>query len=259
MAGAALADLDRDGAPSVRRVLWRLLRRTFDAVGVDFADCARIDGDTAIVVIAPATVPADVLVDPLLPVLRRWLDARNRRSPRRLRLRAAVHTGAPGAAGPEVRHALRLAASPTVHAAASADDLAFVASQPLFDDVIRRGVGPADPSAYHRIAVAGHDGASAACAWLAPPITVPRRGRVTSPAGRPPAAGRGTPGAVHAPHGGGAWTAGGHPFAGAATGGDPRVTVRAGGDAPGGRAALGFFGNVSFGGDAVAGDKIVYM
>jgi hypothetical protein len=221
----ARADRDDEIRRMLRYALYRLLESAFDDAGIGWRACAHIDRGDAVLIIGPPSVSPAVLVEPLLTLLRAGLALYNRYASvaARLRLRAALHAGpvcsdAYGVTGTAVHHTVELAGSAPVRAALrdSAADLAFIASDRMFDDIIRHGFGAIDPAAYRPVP-AGDD-----------------RGWLTLPAhGRPP------------------------------YDGDPGVTVPPGGPsdpaAHGGGAVLGFFGNVTFGGDAVAGDKIVYM
>lgn len=248
------ADRDDELREMLRQVLYRLLGRAFDDAGIGWRACAAVDRGDAFLVIAPPAVPAAALAGPLLGLLRAGLALYNRYASvaARLRLRAGLHTGPVGddAAGAAVWHTLHLAGCRPVRAALRDDatDLALVASDRLFADVIRHGDGAVDPAAYRPIPLGDGEPGERTRGWVALPAP-----------GHPPATPR--------PHGdrpdAGAWPGADAGHEGGpepATGGHPGVTVRLG-EVPqgGGAAGFGFFGNVTFGGDAVAGDKIVYM
>jgi len=254
IAGFGRADRDDELRRILRQVLYRLLHRAFDDAGIGWRACVAVDRGDAFLVIAPPAVPAAALAGPLLGLLRAGLALYNRYASAvaRLRLRAALHTGPVGddAAGAAVWHTLHLAGCHPARAAlhGSGTDLALIASDRLFADVIRHGQGEVDPAAYRPIPLEDGDAGEGARGWVA--LAAP---------GRPPA--------THRPYGDrpdtGAWPgaeAGGEPGPEPATGGHPGVTVPMGEVPQGGGAPnFGFFGNVTFGGDAVAGDKIVYM
>lgn len=239
------ADRDEELRDLLRQVLYRMLRRAFDDAGIRWRDCAVLDRGDAYLMIAPPGVPAASLAGPLLGVLRAGLAVYNRYASAvaRLRLRAGLHSGpaGDGISGAAVRHAERLAASDPAHALlrGSDADLALVASDRSFTEAVRNGDGAVDPDAYRPIVLGdGERDGDPARGWVAlpspGPLPLTRRPYGDRPAG---------------------------PDAGpeSATAGHPGVTVPVGGSPRGGGPAFGFFGNVTFGGDAVAGDKIVYM
>jgi len=248
------ADRDEEIRALLRQVLYRLLRGAFDDAGIGWHACAALDRGDVFLVLAPPGVPAARLAGPLLGLLRAGLALYNRYASAvaRLRLRAAVHAGPAGddAAGAAVRHALRLAGSGHARAAlrGSAADLALIASDRIFADVIRHGHGACDPAAYRPIPIGDGDRDDRERGWVALPAP-----------GRPPA--------THRPYGdrpgADGWPgtdAGTEPGPEHGSSGHPGVTVRMGAVPQGGEPmGFGFFGNVTFGGDAVAGDKIVYM
>lgn len=245
IAGFARPDRDDELRQMLRQVLYRLLSSAFDDAGIGWRDCAAVDRGDAFLVIAPPAVPASTLAGPLLGLLRAGLALYNRYASAvaRLRLRAALHTGpvgdTAGPAGAAVSHTLRLAGCGPARAAlrGSAADLALIASDRLFDDVIRHGHGAVEPTEYRPVPLGPDETADGTRGWVALPA--PER----------PYAGE-WPGAERGPEPGPETAAGGH----------PGVTVRVGAvPQDEGAAVFGFFGNVSFGGDAVAGDKIVYM
>lgn len=246
-------DRDEEVRELLRQVLYRLLRKAFDDAGIGWRDCALLDRGDAYLMIAPPTVPAASLAGPLLGLLRAGLAVYNRYASAvaRLRLRAGLHSGpaGDGISGSAVRHAERLAASAPARSLLRGTDadLALVASDRSFAEAVGHGDGTVDPDAYRPIALGAgeHDeSGDPAHGWVALPapghLPLTRR-----PYGDRPAAG-GWPGA----------DAGAGPEN--ATAGHPGVTVPVGGSPRGGGSAFSFFGNVTFGGDAVAGDKIVY-
>lgn len=245
-------DRDEEVRDLLRQVLYRLLRRAFDDAGIGWRDCAVLDRGDAYLMIAPPTVPAASLAGPLLGLLRAGLAVYNRYASAvaRLRLRAGLHSGpaGDGISGAAVRHAERLAASAPARAQlrGTDTDLALVASDRSFAEAVRPGDGTVGPDAYRPVALGDgeHDGTGdPARGWAALPA--PGHLPLTRPYGDRPGQG-GWPGA---------YTDGGPETA---TSGHPGVTVPVGGSPRGRGPAFGFFGNVIIGGDAVAGDKIVY-
>lgn len=219
------ADRDDEIRQMLRYALYRLLQSAFDDAGIGWRACAHIDRGDAVLVLGPPGVSPAVLVEPLLSLLRAGLALYNRYASvaARLRLRAALHTG------PVHADAYGLAGTAVHHA------VRLESAEP-----VRAALRDDDADLAFIVSdrlfddIIRHGFGPIDPAAYRPVPAGDDRGWLTLPAhGRPP------------------------------TAGDPGVTVPSGGSdhtaRGGGGAVLGFFGNVSFGGDAVAGDKIVYM
>ncbi|GLZ14369.1 hypothetical protein Acsp04_46040 [Actinomadura sp. NBRC 104425] len=179
----------------LREVMYGALKRCFEASGLPYDDCYQEDrGDGAIIILPPAADPAR-LVHPLPDHLRAELRRHNELSVQqaRMRLRVALHAGpltmdGNGMVGTTVNHAARLLDAPAFKEAfaESAADLAILASDEFHREVIKDGLGPIDPTEFHRIDIRLKE--TAADGWLC--IREPAGGRpaenasALAPAGR---------------------------------------------------------------------------
>jgi hypothetical protein len=146
----------------LREMIYRILERAFDGSGVPWYACLHEDrGDGALIVVPPVT-PIDGLADPLPERLRGLVRVHNRLSAEdaRIQLRAAAHVGTVyrddhGFAGDAVNHLCRLLQAPTLKRLLQASDseLAFIASDYLYETVIRRHPTLVDPAAFRPVAV----------------------------------------------------------------------------------------------------------
>lgn len=191
---AGFGDRSRDDEIqlALRRALYQLLEDSFGASGVPLSGCLHEDrGDGAIIII-PARIPTVTLIDPLLDRLREGLRLHNRLSSEaaKIRLRSALHTGEVhrdehGLAGTALNHLCRLLDAPPLKQALgdSAADLAFIASDDVYESVIRHAPRLVDPDAYLPVAVRVKE--TRARAW----VHLPGHGRPPQP---PEALGTGT-------------------------------------------------------------------
>lgn len=147
---------------AVRAAMYRLLEESFAASGVPLSGCLHEDRGDGVIVIIPARIPTVTLIDPLLDRLREGLRLHNRLSSEaaKIRLRAALHTGEVhrdehGLAGTALNHLCRLLDAPPLKQAlgGSAADLAFIASDDVYETVIRHAPRLVDPAAYLAVAV----------------------------------------------------------------------------------------------------------
>ncbi|RSN67896.1 hypothetical protein DMH08_12500 [Actinomadura sp. WAC 06369] len=146
----------------VVEAMYERLDAAFAASGIDFSRLYQEDrGDGALIVVPP-TIPTERVVDPMLAHLAASLRRHNRcaADATRLRLRAALHVGPVqrgdrGVSGIAIITARRLVDAPAVkrRAAETGADLAFVASDFVYDSVIRSGPGLVDPGRYARVRV----------------------------------------------------------------------------------------------------------
>jgi hypothetical protein len=160
----------------LRTALYDGLRRSFDDTGVPYAACYREDrGDGALVAVPPA-VDTTVLLTSLVQRLRAAVRQHNDVSVRtaQMQLRLAVHTGivhsdAEGLVGTAVNHAFRILEARQLKRVLqrTGAELALIASERVYDDVIRHGLGLVNPAEYHQVELEVKE--TRACAW----ITVP--------------------------------------------------------------------------------------
>ncbi|TDB88928.1 cyclic nucleotide-binding domain-containing protein [Actinomadura sp. 7K534] len=155
----ARTDADRR---DVLETMYRLLDEAFTASGLALADFYQEDrGDGALIVVPPTT-PTEAVVDPMLAHLAAALRRHNRRAAEaaRMQLRAALHVGPvqrgpKGVSGISIITARRMVDAPAVkkRVAETGADLAFVASDFVFENVITSAPGFVDPGRYARVRV----------------------------------------------------------------------------------------------------------
>ncbi|MEU8802102.1 cyclic nucleotide-binding domain-containing protein [Spirillospora sp. NPDC048819] len=157
----------------VLEAMYRLLDEAFAASGLALSDFYQEDrGDGALIVVPPTT-PTEAVVDPMLAHLAASLRRHNRRAGEatRMRLRAALHVGPvqrgpKGVSGISIITARRMVDAPAVkkRVAETGADLAFVASDFVFDTVITTAPGFVDPGRYARVRVRVKE--TSLSAWL---------------------------------------------------------------------------------------------
>ena len=112
--------------------------------------------------IVPPTVSTLWLVDPLLALLAAKLKRYNRQAgdPVRIQLRVALHVGpifrdAQGLCGQSLIRAARMLDAPALRQslASTGADLAFIASDHVYDSVIQHAAGLVDPTTFRRVRV----------------------------------------------------------------------------------------------------------
>jgi len=146
----------------VRNGLYRALRAAFSAVGLAWEDCYHEDRGDGLFLLLPADVPKKAVVAPLPREFAAALREHNAvvAPQARIRVRLALHAGeiqhdAFGVTGTALTTAFRLLDAAAVRAALAASPgvLAVVASDWLYDDVVRHEPA-ADPAAYRKVRVA---------------------------------------------------------------------------------------------------------
>jgi CRP-like cAMP-binding protein len=152
-------DADRE---YVLHAMYDLMGGAFEASGLDLPRLYQEDRGDGALVIVPATTPTVDVVDPMLAHLAAALRRHNRRAAEatRLQLRAALHVGPvrrgpKGVSGSSIITTRRLVDAPAVkrRVTETGADLAFVASEFVFDTVITPAPGLVDPSRYTRVRV----------------------------------------------------------------------------------------------------------
>jgi hypothetical protein len=173
---------DDDVQLYVRDSLYRLLEKAFDAVGVPWRACHREDRGDGVLVVVPALVSTEPLISPLADRLRAGLRRHNKVSSdaAQIRLRMALHAGHVhfdpyGVAGQTLVHAFRLLEAPAFKTAFAATrcELGFVASDRVYDDVIRHGPGMIDPDVYDAISVSLKETEARAWVYFPPGVVRP--------------------------------------------------------------------------------------
>jgi hypothetical protein len=168
-AGEPLGD---DVLLQVRENMYRLLAAAFDDAGIGWAD-SRHEGRGDLVVIAvPPSVRAEVLLDDLVLRLRAGLRRHNKLASdiAQVRLRMGVHVGQltfspTGMSGTALTRLTDMVEAPAFVRAftESAVEFGLVASDYMYDEVIRYEPGLIEAAAYDQIKVpTGH---AHECAW----------------------------------------------------------------------------------------------
>jgi uncharacterized membrane protein YgcG len=157
----------------IRCVLYDLLRAAFDTVGINWDWCLHEDRGDGVLVIIPAQLPANVVIDPLVAHLQADLRRHNRRSRTvtRFRLRVAVHIGEVhrdqhGVAGTSLIHLFRLLESPVLKDALAdgESDLALIVSDDVYTKVLPSSSGLINPMTFHAVIATVKE--TTARAWL---------------------------------------------------------------------------------------------
>ncbi|HEU5161302.1 MAG TPA: hypothetical protein VFU43_30195 [Streptosporangiaceae bacterium] len=171
----ARSDLDR---AKVRMALYDGLCGSFDGEGIPFLSCYREDrGDGALLAVPPHVDVATLLTS-LVDRLRADVRRHNYLSAARaqMRLRVAVHTGTvrsdpEGLVGTAVNHAFRILEAEQLRQALrrTGTDLVLIASERVYEDVIRHGDGLVDPDEYQPVEVRIKE--TIAPAWIRVPGT----------------------------------------------------------------------------------------
>ena len=153
---------DDDDRRVVRDALYRLLREAFEGSNVPWTACLHEDRGDGTLTIVPPTVSTLWLVDPLLALLAAKLKRYNRQAgdPVRIQLRVALHVGpifrdAQGLCGQSLIRAARMLDAPALRQslASTGADLAFIASDHVYDSVIQHAAGLVDPTTFRRVRV----------------------------------------------------------------------------------------------------------
>ncbi|WP_131732830.1 hypothetical protein [Actinomadura formosensis] len=179
IAGFGAPERDDEVQLAVRERLYEVLLESWEGAGLSWGEAIREDrGDGVLLIGGPQESPG-LLIDPLLDLIRARLQRYNRLSSTagRIRLRAALHLGPVhqddhGVVGTAINHMFRLLNAPQLREALDEPnvDLAFIASQQVYDSVIVTH-GSLGPENY--LPVECHVKETAAPAW----ITIPVRGR----------------------------------------------------------------------------------
>ena len=155
-------DRDNNDQLAIRAALYAALARAFEEAGVPWNRCVREDrGDGVLVFVSPE-VSKVLLLGAVPRRLAELLERDNlAREPRqRFRLRMVVHAGevhrdAHGFAGYDLNMAFRLVDAEPLRAAMAADEapLGLIASEDVYQAVIRHRYGGLAPEAFQRVRV----------------------------------------------------------------------------------------------------------
>ena len=169
---------DDEDRRTVRNVFYRILQDAFESSNVPWSGCYREDrGDGALIVI-PAQIPASSVVDPMLARLTAALRRHNHQASEaiRIQLRLALHVGpvepdSEGVSGEAVIFTARLLDAPALkkELAKSAADLGFIASEFVYESVLKHGPGYVNPASYQQVRFQAKE--SKITAWMYLPGT----------------------------------------------------------------------------------------
>lgn len=173
IAGFASVARDDHDRQVIRRVLYGILITAFDAAGIPWSCCHHEDRGDGVLIIVPPEIPTGWIVQRIVGHLATALRRHNRAAEdaTRIQLRAALNVGpilsdTEGVCGQAVNHAARLldAAPLKKKLAETRADLAFIASEFVFDNVIRHIPGLDDRTGYWRVSFRAKE--SRITAWV---------------------------------------------------------------------------------------------
>lgn len=172
----------------VRKAMYRILYNAFQESGIARQPCFQQDRGDGVIIAVPPTVPTALLVSPLIDLVRAGLRDHNEMASEaaQVRLRTAVHAGSVlfderGVIGHSIGRLVDLLDADAFkdELAGSTADLGLIASDYVYDDVIRHCSGRIDPDSYHPVDVV--DGTTSTRGWVHLPgePARPATGRVT--------------------------------------------------------------------------------
>lgn len=176
---AGFGDGRRDDAARARMhdTMRQVVSDAFDAGGVLWADRLHEDRGDGMLVIVPGRISVPMLIGPLLARLTAGLRAYNRAADEssRIQLRAAMHVGLVhthpnGWSGNALIDTFRLLETAPLKRslAAVGTELAFIASDVVYETVVRAGPMEVDPGDFHRVDVTQTETDARAWIYLAP-------------------------------------------------------------------------------------------
>jgi class 3 adenylate cyclase len=172
----------------LRHQLYKLVRQTLIAAGINPEHAPRVDLGDGVIVLFEPDLSAVQLVDVVIPHLGASLAEVNRQGPgdERLRLRIALHRGdvlidAHGFVGSALVEACRLsnAAALREQLAATSADMALIVSDQVWRQLPGPHTDPRGPSRYHPVAFTTHDVTTRA--WVHVPEHRTRAGAIATP------------------------------------------------------------------------------
>ncbi|MGI8333619.1 cyclic nucleotide-binding domain-containing protein [Actinomadura scrupuli] len=146
----------------VRRVMYDLVKEAFEESEVSWSQIYWEDRGDGVLAVVPPQVPTFRLVDPLLTRLAAKLRRHNRQASAavRIQLRIALHVGPvvsdpEGVSGEAIIHTARLLDAPALkdRLVSSDADLGFIASQFVYDTVVKHSPGQVDPKDFQWVMV----------------------------------------------------------------------------------------------------------
>jgi hypothetical protein len=183
IAGFSGPERDDDVRAYLHKALYEILQTAFDASGLPWRNCLHEDRGDGVLVVIPAAGGAGNVIDPLLERLRGMIRRHNRMScfAARIQLRASSHIGFAlhdrnGFVGDAVNHLFRLLDAPVLKRKLAACDaeLAFIASEYMYESVIRRHPTLVDPALFQPVRVRVKQ--TSGRAWIYVPGSPPWQG-----------------------------------------------------------------------------------
>jgi hypothetical protein len=168
----------------MRLALYSMLEDCFDEAGLPPVECYHEDRGDGVMVVLPPGLDAARLVHPLIDLLRGRLRDHNDLAAEiaRIRLRTALHLGRAksdgrGIVGTDANHVFRLLDAAGFKAALNGSGavLGVLASQALYEEVIRDARGLIDPDEFRPVEVENKE--TRATAWLRIPGAAAEGGR----------------------------------------------------------------------------------
>jgi hypothetical protein len=169
---------------SLRAAMYELLAGSFRRSGLPWDSCYHEDRGDGVLVIAPAGLPAVMLLHPVAEQLRAGVRRYNRFRIElaQIRLRTAVHAGqvcfdSHGVSGDAVTHMFRMLEAPAFKQAldVSGADFALVTSNAIFTEVVLPGMSLIDPAMYAPVRIRCKETSARAWVYL-PPVRHPALG-----------------------------------------------------------------------------------
>jgi hypothetical protein len=158
---ASFSRRDPDLQLYLRTTLYHIAEESCAAAGICWANCYREDRGDGFLVITPAELSIDNLLNGFVTNLRTSLRKNNKvaSASAQLALRMAIHAGYVylddhGAAGTAVTHLTRLLDAPAFRAGlTSRSELALIVSDYLYQEIIGYAPGHIDPCAFQALTV----------------------------------------------------------------------------------------------------------
>jgi class 3 adenylate cyclase len=159
--------------------LYRIVPEACEAAGLPWNTCHHEDRGDGILLIAPAGLSPELL-DPAAVYLSAGIRRHNElaNADAKIQLRMALHAGyirrgPEGVSGRDLIHLFRLLDAPELKArlAAGHADFALIASDDLYNDVIRHGPSLIPPATYQQVKISNKETHTSAWIWL--PVATP--------------------------------------------------------------------------------------
>lgn len=173
----------------LRSAMYEIVRNACERGGLPWKIVHHEDRGDGILVIAPACVGVETILDSIVPRVRAGQRRHDKvaDSAARLRMRMAVHAGyvrfdEDGASGHALVHLFRLLDTAELRATTRTGELGLLVSDHVYDEVVRSESCVSDPASYRRVTVSVKE--TSADAWLHSPVArIPAEEEPALPAG----------------------------------------------------------------------------